>query len=107
MGIPIVDFNTPHSFAGNHPVMACLFIVGLVITLVAVFDISRRFNGRATKNAKKLRAALFTILIAGSGAALWGMFKPQPSAFEQMTSSIHKMAQELEKTNHTTELEHE
>ena len=107
MGIPVVDFSAPQSFAGNHPVLTVLFIVGMVITLVALFDLSRAIMLRMPTHAKKLRAALFAIFIAGSGAALWGLFKPQPSIFEEVTASVSKMAQELQKTNHAREQEHE
>lgn len=107
MGIPVVDFSAPQSFAGNHPVLTGLFIVGMVITLVALFDLSRLIMLRIPTHAKKLRAAIFTIFIATSLAALWVMFKPQPSLFDEMTSSLQKMAQDLQKTNQSTELKHE
>lgn len=98
MGIPVVSFTGRYSFALEHPVATGFFVLGLFVAAVALYDCGHSFSRWIVKshprNAARVRAGMWVVLIAGGAAGLWGAFKTQPSYLEQIQQGAQQILQD-------------
>lgn len=101
MGIPVVSLTGNYSFATAHPFATGMFIVGLLVTAVALYDCGHSFSHWLVRNhprgAARLRVGMWALLLVGGTVGLWGAFKTQPSLLEQIQRFAEQASQQKDK----------